>query len=154
MTYTWLARNEDCEALTQIFEGNYVQQRSDVQICSIQMTSTKGRPIMQLPYYQLVYSSCQLVPTITVFITLRGRHSSIFYLSYTTSEFQSTSFKQHARFPSSRIDFVISHRIIIISQTLLQLETVLFLSLQLYSETLDQQILARRSVRQHHETNS
>lgn len=39
MTYTWIARNEECELLTKIFEGNYVQKRSDVQICLIEMPS-------------------------------------------------------------------------------------------------------------------
>ena len=39
MTYTWIARNEECESLTKIFEGNYVQKRSDVQICRIEVSS-------------------------------------------------------------------------------------------------------------------
>ena len=39
MTYSWLARNEECEAFKKIFEGSYVQKRSDVQICLIQMAS-------------------------------------------------------------------------------------------------------------------
>lgn len=39
MTYTWIARNEECESLKRIFEGNYLQNRYDVQICRIQMSS-------------------------------------------------------------------------------------------------------------------
>eukprot|EP00536_Pseudo-nitzschia_multiseries_P001968 jgi/Psemu1/301130/fgenesh1_kg.26_\ len=38
MFCTWLARNEDCDALTKVFEGNYLQGRHDVQICRIHMT--------------------------------------------------------------------------------------------------------------------
>lgn len=41
MTYSWLARNEECEAFHKIFQGNYSQKRSDVQICLIQMASHK-----------------------------------------------------------------------------------------------------------------
>jgi hypothetical protein len=40
MTYAWLARNEDWEGLKRIFEGNFAQKRSDVQICRIQMNSS------------------------------------------------------------------------------------------------------------------
>ncbi len=36
MRYTWIARNEECESLKRIFEGNYVQNRCDVQICRIE----------------------------------------------------------------------------------------------------------------------
>lgn len=39
MSYTWIARNEECESLKRIFEGNYVQNRCEVQICRIQMSS-------------------------------------------------------------------------------------------------------------------
>lgn len=38
MKYTWIARNEECESLKRIFEGNYVQNRCDVQICRIEMS--------------------------------------------------------------------------------------------------------------------
>jgi len=39
MTYKWIAKGEVSAALKRSFEGHYIQKRSDVQICCIQMAS-------------------------------------------------------------------------------------------------------------------
>ena len=66
MTYTWLVRNEDCDSLVKIFEGNYIQKRSDVQICSIQLDTVQKKSTAKSFVPQLVSTMIVLLLSIII----------------------------------------------------------------------------------------